>query len=286
MLLKSSIKQELDYEKKLLKKDLDRIASYPDCTLTCSKTQGGILQFFYRKKGKSKKHFLSHLEVEKIRAIAYRKFLQTRISYLTRNIALLSPVADGIMDYDDESVISRLPKSYQDAIRYLKSQSDSGPATRNGPQPSTPASPVIQSENPKDRQNLIITCSNGLMVRTKGEMTIAEELIRFGIEFRYEMRLELTKITVSPSGTAVMETVTKYPDFTIFLADGTVLYWEHAGMFKEAGYRRDHFAKLELYFENDILPGKNLIVTMDAKDGSFDNMQIRKIVQTQISPFC
>ena len=45
-------------------------------------------------------------------------------------------------------------------------------------------------------ENLIVVCSNGLLVRSKNEMAIAEMLIMYNIKFRYEMALELSKIKV------------------------------------------------------------------------------------------
>ena len=275
MSLKDTLQRELDYEKKLLAKDTALIASYPDLSLTCSRNQNGNPQFFFRKRGEEIRHYLSLKEVNMIRRISYRKFLTMRSEALMHNIPLLSHLADSFEDYDDETIVSRLPKAYRTAIDFLKSQ--------NTPAPD-PA--VIQSENPAYKDQLSITCTNGLLVRSKDEMAIAEELIRFGIEFRYEMRLDLTLISVRPDGTARAEPVTRYPDFTVFLADGSMLYWEHAGCFDDEVYRKDHFAKIELYYQNNILQGKNLIVTVSGQGNSFNNMVVRRIVQTQILPFC
>ena len=275
MSLKHTLQHELDYEKKLLAKDTALIASYPDLTLTCSRRQNGKPQFYFRKRGEQISHYLSLKDVNMIRHISFRKFLLRRSEALMHNIALLSQMVNSFEDYDDEMIISQLPKAYRSAIDFLKSQKN-----------PLQAPAVIQSENPAYRDQLNIICTNGLLVRSKDEMAIVEELIRFNIEFRYEMRLELTRITTRSDGTAVMETVTRYPDFTIFLADGSVLYWEHAGRFDDEVYRKDHFDKIVLYFQNDIRLGKNLIVTMDGKDNAFDNMTIRNVVQTQILPFC
>ena len=236
-MLRKTILKELEYERKLLDKDLQALATYPDLTLTCSRTPSGSLQFFYRRKGFKKKHYLNPKNTDEIRRISFRKFRQKRSDALERNISLLELLSKNLADYDDDSLIAQLPKSYRIAVDFLRSSKDPGQA-----------SSVIQSENPKNRENLRIVCTNGLLVRSKDEMAIADELIRFNIEFRYEMRLELTRITTRSDGTAVMETVTRYPDFTIFLADGSVLYWERAGRFDDEVYRKDHFDKIVLYF--------------------------------------
>ncbi len=145
---------------------------------------------------------------------------------------------------------------------------------------------VIQSENPKHREKLTVKTSSGLYVRSKNEMIIYEMLKFFKLNIRYEMALELEETTHEADGTVTVRKVTTYPDFTIFLPDGTVMYWEHFGLLDREGYRDDFTEKLKLYYDNGIYPPKNLIITMDGDGKPFDNLMIRKIVEAQILPFC
>ena len=100
------------------------------------------------------------------------------------------------------------------------------------------------------------------------------------------MALKLIENIVNPDGTVYSRTVTKYPDFTIFLKDGSVIYWEHSGKFDKEDYRYDQFNKFKLYYDNGIYPPKNLIITMDDGDKPLDIMAIRRIIQNMILPFC
>jgi len=117
------------------------------------------------------------------------------------------------------------------------------------------------------------------MVRSKSEMGIAEILLYYEQHFQYEKALTLTKLHVNNDGTAWSENVTVYPDFTIFLPGGFVVYWEHCGMFDQDPYRSNNHYKFDLYYENNIFPPKNLIITMDGPGKPFSNIEIRRIVQ-------
>lgn len=82
----------------------------------------------------------------------------------------------------------------------------------------------------------------GEMVISKSEVIVANTLHEFGIEYAYELPLEM------PDGTW------RKPDFTIFRSNGPPIYWEHLGMLNKAGYRADWEAKVGWYAKHSILP--------------------------------
>ena len=85
-------------------------------------------------------------------------------------------------------------------------------------------------------------------------------------------------------GEVVLETKAVYPDFTIFLPNGDVLYWEHEGLMQKDGYREDNIKRLNLYFMNGILIPEKLIVTMDSDRLPFDNNVILKVIENFVLP--
>ena len=119
------------------------------------------------------------------------------------------------------------------------------------------------------KRQMIHRTTFGLMVRSKSEALIAEILRGYELDFRYEEALHL----FDKNGN---ETI-RYPDFTIYLKNGTVVYWEHMGMLGDEIYRNAAFGKLELYYYNGILPGANLMITCDDNEGAMDVGAVSRI---------
>lgn len=121
--------------------------------------------------------------------------------------------------------------------------------------------------------NLIHRTRNGLAVRSKSEVVIADLLYSKGIEFEYEQPLTFG------------DGSWKSPDFTINYTTGTTFYWEHLGMMSRSLYRRKWEQKLAWYREHGVLPHEEgggpsgaLIVTRDGDDGSISSADIETLV--------
>lgn len=112
--------------------------------------------------------------------------------------------------------------------------------------------------------NKIHRSTEGLWVRSKSELVIANLLHEQGIDFEYEEVLE--------RGGDV-----KRPDFTIRTSDRTY-YWEHLGMLTHPEYADDWEAKKKWYAEHGITEDseeERLLVTRDDQDGSLDAQEIK-----------
>ena len=104
-----------------------------------------------------------------------------------------------------------------------------------------------------------LSTANGERVRSKSEIIIADTLFRYGIPYRYEFPLTLTR-------SEDKHEVIIHPDFLCLnTRTRTELYWEHFGRMDEPEYSKNAAGKLRLYIENGILPGRNLIITMETK---------------------
>lgn len=272
MILKVA-EEELKLENKELEKLMQKAKLYPRKTLLCSLMRGKSMKFYYKEPGAKKRIYIRRSDSELLRNITYGAVVAESIRIIKRNINALENLMSTFRSYYYEDVLEELPKAYRQAIDYLKTV-------------APPPKAVIQSENPLFPEELKHTASNGLKVRSKGELTITEELLIFDLDFRYEMALKLIQNIPKPDGSVYYKPVTKYPDFTIFLKDGTVIYWEHSGEFKKEDYRFTQFEKFKLYYDNGIYPPKNLIITMDDDDKPLDVMAIRRIIQNMILPFC
>jgi len=120
-------------------------------------------------------------------------------------------------------------------------------------------------------ENLKHEAIGGLWVRSKSEALIAFALDLAHIQFHYEEVLELGTKKIAP-------------DFTILHpATGEKIYWEHFGMMDDMDYATETFRKLVIYGKNNILPGKNLIFTMETIAEPFSILEVQRIIQHYFS---
>ena len=111
----------------------------------------------------------------------------------------------------------------------------------------------------------------GFFTRSKSEAIIALRLHAWGIRFGYEEPLRIKG--------ADGRWKTIYPDFTIYLADGRVVYLEHLGMFSMTAYREGAVERLGDYHAAGILTGRDLFLTMDGPDGELDTASIDRLIE-------
>ncbi|MBQ4466822.1 MAG: hypothetical protein II918_01255 [Firmicutes bacterium] len=269
-LLRHMLEEELKYEEKELAEFQKKLKKYKVFNLTLSQDKRGFIRFYCHKPGQKKRKYIKKSDEDFLRSIAYGRFVQETIDVLEQNIKTIAKLLETVRDSNPQSITNALPIAYRRAIEMLKITKDNQ---------------VIQSENPYKPEELVHEASNGLLVRSLGELIIANFLIQYNINFRYEKALKLKIKHVRKNGTVWEEKVTKYPDFTIFLADGNVIYWEHLGMFDNEDYRDTQYEKFKLYYDNDIYPSHNLIVTMDGKGKPKRTQEYIDIIEKRILPY-
>lgn len=128
-----------------------------------------------------------------------------------------------------------------------------------------------KSENRYKKEHLQHDTGLGFLTRTKSEAIVAGRLFRFGFVFQYEQGLRIY------SADGKYKTV--YPDFTIFLPEGRIIYLEHVGKLNDAEYKENFFTKINDYYVNDLLLGRDVFITMDSPDGSIDIKAIDELLQ-------
>ena len=105
-------------------------------------------------------------------------------------------------------------------------------------------------------ENLIFETDKGDLVRSKSEVIIANYLHANAdkVFYRYECPLVLN----------YPNTKTVYPDFTIISRKtGRIIYLEHFGMLDDNQYANDFVRKMNSYVLNDIIPGRDVIFTVE-----------------------
>ena len=110
------------------------------------------------------------------------------------------------------------------------------------------------------------TMKEGLIVRSKSEVIIANMLIEKGIDFEYEREYE------GPDGQK------KIPDFTFIDAAGDIIILEHLGMMSIPTYRQD-WDKKKLFYEHcGLVLNETLFTTTESVTNGIDSLEIEKVV--------
>ena len=99
-------------------------------------------------------------------------------------------------------------------------------------------------------EELVHYTARGEFVRSKSELNMANYLHFKGVNYIYEMAVQVAK------------GVYLYPDFSI-LVDGTWIYIEHLGMLEDPEYAARWAEKKALYAAAGIIEGVNLICTRE-----------------------
>ncbi|MBQ9015980.1 MAG: hypothetical protein IJ109_07630 [Firmicutes bacterium] len=77
--------------------------------------------------------------------------------------------------------------------------------------------------------------------------------------------------------------LTLYPDYTIMLADGRLLYWEHEGMLHQFFYRTNALERVEIMQQSGRIPKTCIIETNEQQANDLD--VLREIIRNRILPY-
>lgn len=134
----------------------------------------------------------------------------------------------------------------------------------------------VYEKNTLYQENLKYETEQGELVRSKSEVIIANVLYkhRDDILYKYEHPL---KVMVAG------KIITIYPDFTVMnVHTGKITYWEHAGMLDEPSYANDFVKKINTYVNNDLLIGRDVVISCETAENYLDIGAIKKMVEELI----
>ena len=108
---------------------------------------------------------------------------------------------------------------------------------------------------------------NGVRVRSKSEVLIANMLEHYNVPYHYEYPLTLNgKQLVRPDFYCL--NVSKRKEFA----------WEHFGMMDNIAYANKNISKIELYGQSGYYAGKNFIMTFESSLHPIDSNIIREMI--------
>lgn len=106
--------------------------------------------------------------------------------------------------------------------------------------------------NPSYPKELKFLTTNGVLMRTKSELMIANRLEYFFIPYLPEMPLWF-----------LYNQYPIYPDFTILKDDGSIIIWEHMGLMDKETYFIKNCKRIMEYRQNGYCLHTNLIITFE-----------------------
>lgn len=128
----------------------------------------------------------------------------------------------------------------------------------------------------KYKENLKYETDNGELVRSKSEVIIANILAKNSehLLYKYERPLEV----VAAGRIHII-----HPDFTIInVHTGKIVYWEHAGRMDDARYADDFVKKMNIYTENRLFQGDDVIVTYETMNCPLNIHNVKMIIRRLI----
>lgn len=261
-------------------RDEEEYKNCPPGSMVQEHRDGNVLLLHAYMTDKGRKRRVINRNEKMISLLARKKYLETEMRVLNKNIKALKRMIAAYVEPTPESVIAMMPEKYKRLperhmlrpVDDIEIQSVSGGCEDANIMASAEyrrwwaRQPYEKSTYEPDDK--VQVTSTGLRVRTKSEVIVAEMLDAAGISYRYEQMLHICGFSFAP-------------DFTIMTAD-RIWYWEHAGKVSDERYLKRHKWKIEMYGKAGIVPWKNLIITYDQENGGLDSRVIRSEIENKL----
>lgn len=270
--------EEMMYESsKLLENYIQEYEACVDGGLTCCKTHGK--DTFYHTFQNNGKYTRSVIEEDSdmLKSLARKEYLNRSIKVLRNNIEVLSKAGKTIQPMDIDYLRSKMRRTYRRLPdeSFFKGLFDRPGINQTDRYLEGIKRHVEWAKEPYEKstykpEKRIFPTSAGFNVRSKSEQSIVEQLVNYGVPFRYEEVIRINNWQYSS-------------DFTFRDRYKEKFYWEHAGMMDLSVYRESHKRKMETFEDIGIVPWKNLIVTYDI-DGVINIPMIKSIIENDVLP--
>ena len=244
----------------LLTKKLRTIKNAPEGNLRIAQAhQGKKIQYFHiTKSGDTKGTYIPHNQHMLAKRLAQKQYDKKLIKVLRGQIAAL-----GKFIAKSEKQIEKLYKELCPSRRKLVT-----PASLPDEDYIELWESVHWEGHPFSPEQNTYTTARGEVVRSKSEVIIADTLARHKIPYRYEFPLTLK------NGNTI------HPDFLCLnVRSRKEFYLEHFGLMDSPDYMEATLQKLKAYNENGILPGKNLLFTMESASCPLNTRQVENLIR-------
>lgn len=228
----------------------------------CSSISHGKLQWHCFANGVKK--YLPLSSLDSIKALAQKKYVGLVLESLCRQRAALERL---LQDYHPDAcheIYATMRLEFQNVATTLFPSSE---------EIATEWKSVRYRGKSLEGSNLLSV--DGIKVRSKSELMIANALSGSGVPYRYEFPYKMKW-----RGADGVRQVKVFPDFTCLnVRTRQEIVWEHFGMMDESGYAQTAIEKLDAYESNGFLLGKNFVFTMETKALPLDSRKIQTVIK-------
>lgn len=223
---------------------------------------------YKNEQGKKIRKYISKKNIEWIRVLAQKNYYEKIEGTLRSNLIALESFHKSFM-YDE---IAGVYDEFVDERKALIT-----PIEKNKEKIIEKWMSENYEQNMKYPEALQYETTAGEYVRSKSEVIIANLLYTKSDKLLYKYERPLV---LKHHG----QEVTIYPDFTILnLKTGNIVYWEHAGLMSNSEYASDFVWKNNLYYENHLLPGKDVIFTYESEKHPLELGIMKTIINSILS---
>lgn len=215
--------------------------------------------------GKEKRERIQFTD-KRAKSFFVQQIFIARSKRLQRNVERLRKYLKYSEDASFEKIFAELQENYE--IKNRNYLIEALQECRGAKASGVTAFKANESENFRQEGKIHIS-SSGKIYRSKSELSIEAELIKYNVDYNYESKIYCANKLYRP-------------DFTITRNDGSVVIWEHFGMVNDDEYVEKMLVKYVDYVRQGIVPWDNLVVTFDKKNGGLDVEEIDFIIKHRI----
>lgn len=263
--LSNSLLKMLKERQKKIEQEYERLYPYRNVIIHPSHKKGASRKYYY---SGDRKYIGAESSEEVIKIKKARYFSQALVT-IEKDIKLLEKLLKGYRLSGFAEINAVIPRTYRlQSLDYYEDLPDAGKEWMRKKEAEK------AEYGPWHPEGLIHTVSNGIKVRTKSEMAIAEILLRNGIPFVYELPHVLKNGKIVHTDFTILSTIDYKTEFLL----------EHEGSMADSGYRDKHAWRVENYYLSGYVPNVNIFFTYDGMNGSVDGESIQRIVDGWFRP--
>ena len=258
------VDQLIDEQEKMLALVQKAAENSPEGSLKIQKKGAG--RYYYKRSvGQDGKEILQYLpkrNLKPIQELAHKKYFAKALPVLSKNLSVLKKMKHTYQYNAINDIFEQLQENIKDVEPPFIKEADL-------------LLHVWETEkyevNQRYPESLRFETSHGEMVRSKSELIIADALAKEEmLLYKYERPLQ-----VNHQG----KRITIHPDFTVFhKKTGRIVCWEHAGIMDDPEYGADFVGKHNIYLENGLFPGRDVIFTYESAEHPLQLRVVRKYI--------
>lgn len=250
------MEQRIEFLTSLCTASMRRLRSAPEDNLNIKMIRGKPV-YYSRSAESGKQTFLHKEEVRLLKKLAQKSYDRKIVRAAEKELSLLRKLQDQYHPCSLKEIVSSFPRELTEMLTPVFLD-DKAFAER--------WKAVSYSGKPFSEDNVTYDTISGIKVRSKSEAIILDALEKEQIPFRYEFPV-------------ILNGRRYYPDFTVLnVRTRTEFYWEHLGMMSSEEYANAAVSKLNSYMKAGIVPGKQLILTVESNNCPLDINVVKKCI--------